>query len=186
MCPDAGEVTLLLKAMQSGDPTASEKLLPLVYNELHRLATSYMRRERGDHTLQPTALINETYLRLIGETTTNFQNRAHFIGFAGHVMRHVLVDHARAHKASMRGGKLRRVELEEGIAISKERSGEILVLDEALNELEKVSPRQAKVVELRYFAGLSVEEIASMLEIGPRSVEREWASARVWLFERMR
>jgi RNA polymerase sigma-70 factor (ECF subfamily) len=185
MCPDAGEVTLLLKAMQSGDPTASEKLLPLVYEELHRLAKSYMRRERGDHTLQPTALINETYLRLIGDTT-NFQNRAHFIGFAAHVMRHVLVDHARAHKAGMRGGNLRRVELEEGVAISKERSGEILVLDEALNELEKVSPRQAKVVELRYFAGLSVEEIASMLEIGPRSVEREWASARVWLFERMR
>ena len=185
MCPDAGEVTLLLKAMQSGDPTASEKLLPLVYNELHRLAKSYMRRERGDHTLQPTALINETYLRLIGDTT-NFQNRAHFIGFAAHVMRHVLVDHARAHKAGMRGGNLRRVELEEGIAISNERSGEMLVLDEALNELEKVSPRQAKVVELRYFAGLSVEEIASMLQIGPRSVEREWASARVWLFERMR
>ena len=185
MCPDAGEVTLLLKAMQSGDPTASEKLLPLVYKELHRLATSYMRRERGDHTLQPTALINEAYLRLIGGTT-NFQNRAHFIGFAAHVMRHVLVDHARAHKAGMRGGNLRRVELEEGIAISKERSGEILVLDEALNELEKVSPRQAKVVELRYFAGLSVEEIASMLEITPRSVEREWASARIWLFERMR
>ena len=185
MCPDAGEVTLLLKAMQSGDPTASEKLLPLVYKELHRLATSYMRRERGDHTLQPTALINETYLRLIGDTT-NFQNRAHFIGFAAQVMRHVLVDHARAHKAGMRGGNLRRVELEEGIAISKERSGEMLVLDEALNELEKVSPRQAKVEELRYFAGLSVEEIASMLEIAPRSVEREWASARVWLFERMR
>jgi RNA polymerase sigma-70 factor (ECF subfamily) len=185
MCPDAGEVTLLLKAMQSGDPTASEKLLPLVYEELHRLAKSYMRRERGDHTLQPTALINETYLRLIGDTT-NFQNRAHFIGFAAQVMRHVLVDHARAHNAAMRGGNLRRVELEEGVAISKERSGEILALDEALNELEKVSPRQAKVVELRYFAGLSVEEIASMLEIGPRSVEREWASARVWLFERMR
>jgi RNA polymerase sigma-70 factor, ECF subfamily len=185
MCPDAGEVTLLLKAMQSGDPTASEKLLPLVYKELHRLAESYMRRERGDHTLQPTALINETYLRLIGDTT-NFQNRAHFIGFAAQVMRHVLVDHARAHNAAMRGGNLRRVELEEGVAISKERSGEILALDEALNELEKVSPRQAKVVELRYFAGLSVEEIASMLEIGPRSVEREWASARVWLFERMR
>jgi RNA polymerase sigma-70 factor (ECF subfamily) len=185
MCPDAGEVTLLLKAMQSGDPTASEKLLPLVYKELHRLATSYMRRERSDHTLQPTALINETYLRLIGDTT-DFQNRAHFIGFAAHVMRHVLVDHARAHKAGLRGGNLRRVELEEGIAISKERSGEMLVLDEALNELEKVSPRRAKVVELRYFAGLSVEEIASMLEIGPRSVEREWALARVWLFERMR
>ena len=185
MCPDAGEVTLLLKAMQSGDPTASEKLLPLVYKELHRLATSYMRRERGDHTLQPTALLNETYLRLIGDTT-NFQNRAHFIGFAAHVMRHVLVDHARAHKAAIRGGNLQRVEFEEGLAISKERSNEMLALDDALSALEEVNPRQAKVVELRYFAGLSVEEIAAILKIGPRSVEREWASARVWLFERMR
>jgi RNA polymerase sigma-70 factor (ECF subfamily) len=185
MCADHGEVTLLLKAMQSGDPTAGEKLLPLVYNELHRLAESYMRRERADHTLQPTALINETYLRLTGDTT-NWQNRAHFIGVAANIMRHVLVDHARAHKAAIRGGNLQRVEFEEGIAISKERSSEMLVLDDALNELEKVNPRQAKVVELRYFAGLSVEEIAAILKIGSRSVEREWASARVWLFERIR
>jgi RNA polymerase sigma-70 factor, ECF subfamily len=177
MCADHGEVTLLLKAMQSGDPTASEKLLPLVYNELHRLAESYMRRERPGHTLQPTALINETYLRLTGDTV-NWQNRAHFIGVAANIMRHVLVDHARAHKAAMRGGNLQRVEFEEGIAISRERSSEMLVLDEALNELEKVNPRQ--------FAGLSVEEIAAILKIGPRSVEREWASARVWLFERIR
>jgi RNA polymerase sigma-70 factor (ECF subfamily) len=185
MCADNGEVTLLLKAMQSGDPTASEKLLPLVYNELHRLAASYMRRERGDHTLQPTALINETYLRLTGDTI-NWQNRAHFIGVAANIMRRVLVDHARAHKAGMRGGDLQRVELEEGIAISQERSSEMIVLDDALKELEKVNPRQAKVVELRYFAGLSVEEIAAALQIGARSVEREWAAARVWLFERIR
>jgi RNA polymerase sigma-70 factor, ECF subfamily len=185
MCAGNGEVTLLLNAMQGGDLTATEKLLPLVYNELHRLAASYMRRERADHTLQPTALINETYLRLTGDTI-NWQNRAHFIGVAANIMRRVLVDHARAHKAGMRGGNLQRVELEEGIAITKERSNEMLVLDDALNELEKVNPRQAKVVELRYFAGLSVEEIAAILQIGPRSVEREWASARVWLFERIR
>ncbi len=185
MCADNGEVTLLLKAMQSGDAAASEKLLPLVYNELHRVAESYMRRERADHTLQPTALINETYLRLTGDTI-NWQNRAHFIGVAANIMRHVLVDHARAHKAAMRGGNLQRVELEEGLAISKERSSEMLALDDALNELGKVNPRQAKIVELRYFAGLSVEEVAAILEIGPRSVEREWASARVWLFEKIR
>jgi RNA polymerase sigma-70 factor (ECF subfamily) len=185
MDAENGEVTLLLKAMQSGDSTASEKLLPLVYKELHRLAESYMRRERGDHTLQPTALINETYLRLTGDTI-HWQNRAHFIGVAANIMRRVLVDHARAHKAGVRGGNLQRVELEEGIAISKERSSEMLILDDALNELEKVNPRQAKVVELRYFAGLSLEEIAATLEMGARSVEREWASARVWLFERMR
>jgi RNA polymerase sigma factor (TIGR02999 family) len=182
---DQGEVTLLLRAMQSGDPTASEKLLPLVYNELHRLAKSYMRRERPNHTLQPTALINETYLRLTGDTI-NWQNRAHFVGVAANIMRRVLVDHARAHKAGIRGGNLQRVEFEEGIAISKERSNEMLQLDDALNKLEEVNPRQAKVVELRYFGGLSVEEIAAILNIGPRTVEREWASARVWLFERMR
>jgi RNA polymerase sigma factor (TIGR02999 family) len=185
MCADKGEVTLLLNAMQNGDPTATEKLLPLVYTELHRLAASYMGRERAGHTLQPTALINETYLRLTGDTI-NWQNRAHFIGVAANIMRRVLVDHARAHKAGMRGGNLQRVELEEGLAITKERSSEMLVLDDALHELEKVNPRQAKVVEMRYFAGLSVEEIAAILQIGPRSVEREWASARVWLFERMR
>jgi RNA polymerase sigma factor (TIGR02999 family) len=185
MGADQGEVTLLLKAMQSGDPTASEKLLPLVYNELHRLAASYMRRERPNHTLQPTALINETYLRLTGKTI-NWQNRSHFVGVAANIMRRVLVDHARAHKAGIRGGNLQRVEFEEGIAISKERSTEMLLLDEALNKLEEVNPRQAKVVELRYFGGLSVEEIAAILNVGPRSVERDWASARVWLFERIR
>ena len=185
MGADQGEVTLLLKAMQGGDPTASEKLLPLVYNELHRLAESYMRRERPNHTLQPTALINETYLRLTGDTI-NWQNRGHFVGVAANIMRRVLVDHARAHKAGIRGGNLQRVELEEGVAISKERSTEMLLLDDALNKLEEVNPRQAKVVELRYFGGLSVEEIAAILNIGPRSVEREWASARVWLFERIR
>ena len=136
MCADKGEVTLLLNAMQSGDPTATEKLLPLVYTELHRLAASYMRRERPGHTLQPTALINETYLRLTGDTI-NWQNRAHFIGVAANIMRRVLVDHARAHKAGMRGGNLQRVELEEGLAIAKERSSEMLVLDDALQRTRK-------------------------------------------------
>lgn len=184
MRADDGEVTLLLKAMKSGDHTASEKLLPLVYSELHRLAKSYMRRERPDHTLQPTALINEAYLRLAGDTT-DWQNHAHFIGVAANVMRRVLVDHARMHKAGMRGGDFRRVQFEEGLAISKERSDEMLALDDALNELEKLSPRQAKVVELRYFAGLSVEEIGVIMKIAPRSIQRDWAWARAWLFKRM-
>ena len=185
MCAEKGEVTLLLNAMQGGDPAATEKLLPLVYDELHRLAKSYMGRERAGHTLQPTALIHETYLRLTGKSI-DWQNQAHFIAVAANVMRRVLVDHARAHNAGMRGGNRVRVELEEGLAISQERSSEMLALDDALNELEKLSPRQAKVVEMRYFAGLSLEEIAAILQIGPRSVEREWASARVWLFEKMR
>ncbi len=184
MCPEDGEVTLLLRAMKSGDQTASEKLLPLVYQELHRLAKAYMRRERPDHTLQPTALINEAYLRLAGDTT-DWQNHSHFIAVAANVMRRVLVDHARMHNAGIRGGGLQRVEFEEGIAISSERSAEMIALDDALDELEKVNPRQAKVVELRYFAGLSVDEIGAILKIAPRSIQRDWASARVWLFERM-
>jgi RNA polymerase sigma-70 factor, ECF subfamily len=185
MTSDDGEVTQLLKAMTSGDPTAADRLLPLVYSELHRLAASYMRRERQDHTLQPTALINEAYLRLAGDGV-DWRNREHFIGVAANVMRRVLVDHARAHNAEMRGGGLRRVELEESVAISVERAEEILSLDEALVRLTEVNPRQAKVVELRYFGGLSIEQIAAVLAIAPRSVKRDWALARIWLFKALR
>jgi RNA polymerase sigma-70 factor (ECF subfamily) len=182
MGADAGEVTLLLRAMKKGNEAAAEKLLPLVYQELHRLARSYMRRERPEHTLQPTALINEAYLRLAHDNI-DWQSRQHFIGVAANVMRRVLVDHARAHNAAMRGGELERVELDEGLALSQERSQEMLALHEALSHLEAVNPRQAKVVELRYFAGLSVEEIAGILEMSPRSVKRDWALARIWLFK---
>jgi RNA polymerase sigma factor (TIGR02999 family) len=184
MCPDKGEVTLLLRAMKDGDPSAGEKLLPLVYRELHRLAEHYMRRERPDHTLQPTALINEAYLRLAGDAQ-NLQNREHFIAVAATVMRRILVDHARAHRAEMRGGGLERVEFDEGLAIFPERSGELLALDDALEQLEKLNPRQARVVELRYFAGLSFEEIASILQLALRSVKRDWAMARIWLYKKM-
>jgi RNA polymerase sigma-70 factor, ECF subfamily len=185
MTRDGGDVTQLLKAMASGDPAAGERLLPLVYAELHRLASSYMRRERQDHTLQPTALVNEAYLRLAGDEV-DWQNRQHFIGVAARVMRRVLVDHARTHNAAMRGGGLKRVDLEEGVAISKERSEEILSLDEALKRLTELNPRQAQVVELRYFGGLSVEEIGGILGIAPRSVKRDWALARIWLYEQLR
>jgi len=185
MTSDGGDVTQLLRAMTSGDPAAADRLLPLVYSELHRLAASYMRRERQDHTLQPTALINEAYLRLAGDDV-NWQSREHFIGVAAHVMRRVLVDYARAHKAKMRGGELRRVELDEGLAISEERTEEMLTLDEALNRLMEVNPRQAKVVELRYFGGLSIEQIAAVLAISLRSVKRDWALARIWLFKAIR
>jgi RNA polymerase sigma-70 factor (ECF subfamily) len=173
-----------LRAMKNGDEHAAEQLLPLVYNELHRLARSYMRRERADHTLQPTALINEAYLRLARENV-DWQSRQHFIGFAANVMRHLLVDHARAHNAAMRAGDLERVELDEGFMVSKERSNEVIALHDALGTLEGVDPRQAKVVELRYFGGFSVEEIGEILEMSPRSVKRHWALARIWLFKHM-
>jgi RNA polymerase sigma-70 factor, ECF subfamily len=184
MANDDGDVTQLLKAMTTGDPGAADRLLPLVYAELHRLASSYMRRERPDHTLQPTALINEAYLRLARDDV-DWQNREHFIGVAANVMRRVLIDSARAHKAEMRGGDLKRVEFDEGVAISLERSEELLSLDDALNRLMELNPRQAKVVELRYFGGLSVEQIAGILAIAPRSVKRDWALARIWLFRQL-
>ena len=185
MCADGGQVTVLLKAMKGGDKTAAEQLLPLVYSELHRLARSYMHRERVDHTLQPTALINEAYLRLARENV-DWQSRQHFIGVAANVMRRLLVDHARAHNAEMRSGGLQRVELEDGFMVSTERSAEVLALHDALTALEKVDPRQAKVVELRYFGGFSLEEIGDLMEISPRTVKRHWALARIWLLKRMK
>jgi RNA polymerase sigma-70 factor, ECF subfamily len=185
MSADDGQVTLLLKAMKNGDESAAGKLLPLVYDELHRLAKSYMQRERPDHTLQPTALINEAYLRLV-RGSVDWQGRQHFIGVAANVMRRLLVDHARAHNAEMRAGGLERVELEEGLTVSSEQSSEVLALHEALTTLEGLDPRQAKVVELRYFGGFSVEEIGDILEMSPRSVKRHWALARIWLLKEMK
>ena len=182
MTIDQGKVTVLLKAMRAGDGKAENDLLPLVYQELHRLAQSYMRRERPDHTLQPTALIHEAYLRLAGQDV-DWKNREHFIGVAAHVMRRVLVDHARAHRASVRGGDRRRVDLEEGVAVSAERSDEVLLVDAALERLAKTNLRQARVVELRYFGGLSMEEIAAVLSISLRSAKRDWSLARIWLFQ---
>jgi RNA polymerase sigma-70 factor, ECF subfamily len=180
-----GEVTRLLKAMNAGDATAGEQLFPLVYHELHRIAAAYMRRERPDHTLQATALIHEAYLRLVGEEI-DWQDRGHFIGLAAHVMRRVLVDYARQHRAQRRDGGLKRVEMDDNIAISPERLDEVLFLDEAMERLVKKSPRQARVVELRYFGGLSVDQVAAMLGVAPRSVKRDWTLARIFLYRELR
>jgi RNA polymerase sigma factor (TIGR02999 family) len=181
---EKGQVTQLLKAMAKGDRDAADKLLPLVYAELHRLASSYMRNERPDHTLQATALINEAYLRLAREDT-DWNSREHFIGVAANVMRRVLVDYARAHRAEQRGGGLKRVEMQDDLAISAEKLDQVEALDEALSTLEEHNPRQGKVVELRYFGGLSVEQIASLLGVSPRSVKRDWSLARIWLFREL-
>ena len=182
---DNGQVTQLLKAMHAGDAQAAESLLPLVYAELHRLAKGYMRRGRPDHTLQATTLINDAYLKLVGEDI-DWNSRAHFIGLAANVMRRVLVDYARAHNAEQRGGGLQRVEMQDELAISAAQLDEVEHLDEALKKLEKENPRQARVVELRYFGGLSVEQIGALLQIAPRSVKRDWALARIWLFRELR
>lgn len=179
-----GEVTRLLKAMRAGDGTAADHLLPLVYAELHRIAEAYMRRERPGHTLQATALINEAYLRLVGEDI-DWGNRGHFIGLAAHVMRRVLVDYARQHNAERRGAGLQRVEMKDNLAISPERLDEVLLLDTALSRLKEKSPRQAQVVELRYFGGLSVEQIAAILAVAPRSVKRDWSLARMFLYREL-
>ncbi|HEX5284228.1 MAG TPA: ECF-type sigma factor [Bryocella sp.] len=185
MDDDRGQTTRLLKAMHAGDAAAAEQLLPLVYAELHRIANACMRRERPDHTLQPTALINEAYLRLV-QQDVDWNDRAHFVGFAAHVMRRVLVDYARARNTDQRGGKMERVELQDQFAISPERLDEVSLLDEALERLEKNNPRQAKVVELRYFGGLSMEQIGAIIGIAPRSVKRDWALARIWLYEELK
>ncbi|HTW77910.1 MAG TPA: ECF-type sigma factor [Terracidiphilus sp.] len=180
MKADPGEVTLLLRAMHDGDPGAADRLLPLIYTELHRVARAHMRRERPDHTLQPTALIHEAYLRLVGEDV-EWNSRAHFIGVAAHVMRQVLVDYARAHQAERRAGGLRRVAMRDDLAISPNRLDEVLSLDEALGRLASAHARRARIVELRYFGGLSVEEIADIVGVAPRSVKRDWALARIAL-----
>jgi len=185
MDPNPGEVTQLLKAMHDGNSAAADRLLPLVYSELHRLAQAYMRRERPDHTLQATALINEAYLRLIGEDI-DWNSRAHFIGLAAHVMRQVLVDYARQHNAERRAGGLRRVEMHDDLAISPDRLDEVASVDQALTQLATQNPRQARVGELRYFGGLSVEQIAKVLDVSPRSIKRDWSLARIWLFRQMR
>jgi RNA polymerase sigma factor (TIGR02999 family) len=177
-------VTRLLKAMNAGDAAAGEQLLPLVYKELHRIAEAYMRRERPDHTLQATALINEAYLRLVGENI-DWNSRGHFIGVAAHVMRRVLVDYARQHNAERRAGGLQRVEMEDNLAISPDRLDEVIFLDTALTKLKEKSPRQAQVVELKYFGGLSVEQIAATLDVAPRSVKRDWSLARMFLYREL-
>ncbi len=180
-----GEVTQLLKAMHAGDPGAADRLLPLVYSELHRLAQAYMRRERPDHTLQATALINEAYIRLAGDDI-DWSSRGQFIGLAAHVMRQVLVDYARQHRAGRRAGGLHRVEMHDDLAISPDRLDEVASIDEALTRLAEANPRQARVVELRYFGGLPVDQIARILEVSPRSVKRDWSLARIALFRHLR
>lgn len=182
-----GEVTALLKRLKAGDQDVSEKLIPLVIDELRRLARHYMRNERVGHTLQPTALVNEAYLRLAGYKRMDWQSRAHFIGVAASVMRQILIDYARKKRAAKRGGDETDMPLDERVGmLSKQQSAEILDLDRALEQLEKMSPRQAKIVEMRYFGGLSVEETAEALGVSAITVKRDWAVARAWLKSRLR
>lgn len=185
LAPDPGRVTRLLQSWSDGDLQALEELSGLVYADLHRLAESYLRRERPGHTLQPTALIHESFLRLLAGAPKDWEGKAHFYGIAARVMRQVLVEHARRHRAGKRGGSAVRVSLDEGIAASPARNVDFEDLDEALEELGRLDERQARIVELRFFAGLGVEETAASLGLSAATVKREWATARAWLNRRL-
>jgi RNA polymerase sigma factor (TIGR02999 family) len=179
--PSTHEVTQLLVAWSAGDEAALEKLTPLVYQELRRLAKRYMARENPGHTLQPTALVNEAYLRLIEQKHVQWRNRAHFFGISAQLMRRILVDMARARQYGKRGGKARKVSLDEALVVSKERGEDLVALDDALESLAAIDPRKSRVVELRFFGGLSVEETAEVLQVSPVTVMRDWKMAKVWL-----
>jgi RNA polymerase sigma-70 factor, ECF subfamily len=180
------DVTELLLEWRRGDRDALDRLTPLVYDELRRLAHRYMRNERGGHTLETTALVNEAYLRLAGQQRVEWQDRAHFFAVTAQVMRHVLIDHARRRHYAKRGGdQAQQVPLEEAHAMAAERAAELVALDEALEKLAQLDPRKGRVVELRYFGGLSLEETAAVLEISVMTVRRDWRAARAWLYKEM-
>jgi len=176
------DVTVLLAASSSGDKEAMDKLLPLVYDELRRLAQSHLRRERPGHTLQSTALVHEAYLRLVDQKQVQWHGRAHFFALASQMIRRILVDHARAHKAGKRGAGAQNLSLDEALAIPGKRDLDLIALDDALTGLAALDPQQSRIVELRFFGGLSIEETAEVVGLSTATVNREWASARAWLF----
>ncbi len=176
------EVIQLLAQWSNGDKSAFDKLMPLIHDELRRLAHRYMRREHPGHTLQTTALVNETYLKLTNRENIHWQNRAHFFAIAAQAMRSILVDHARSHAYAKRGGGAPRVVLDEALTVSPEVAAEVVALDDALKELAKLDPEQSRIVELRFFGGLTIEETAEVLRISSATVKREWNTARAWLY----
>jgi RNA polymerase sigma factor (TIGR02999 family) len=181
MPPTSHDVTQLLIEWSNGDRAALDKLMPLVHGELRQMAKRHMARQRGGHTLQTTALINEAFLKLVGQQEKHWQNRSHFFGVAARAMRCILVDYARSKQYAKRGAGARQVSLDEALTVSEERAAELVALDDALEELAKVDPRKCRVVELRYFGGLSVEETAEALKVSAVTVMRDWSMAKAWL-----
>ena len=175
------EVTQLLRDWSNGDKAALDKLMPLVYEELRRLAHHHMRRERPGHSLQTTAIVNEAYLQLIDQRDVQWQNRAHFFGIAAHLMRRVLAGYARSRHCAKRGGGARQVSLNEAIIVSEERAADMVALDDALNSLANIDERKSRIVEMRFFGGLSIEETAEVLGVSPGTVMRDWTLAKAWL-----
>jgi RNA polymerase sigma factor (TIGR02999 family) len=185
MAPGSHEITQLLQDWNDGDQTAIDKLMPLVYDELHRLARQYMRRERPGNTLQTSALVNEAYMRLVDQKKIHWGSRSHFFGIAARLMRQILVDQARRRNFAKRGGGAIRVTLDEASMVTTEQSGNVVALDEALTILEKTDPRKGRIVELRFFGGLSIEETAKVMQVSPGTVMRDWTFARAWLKKQM-
>jgi RNA polymerase sigma factor (TIGR02999 family) len=180
------EVTELLVRFREGDRQAEAQLIPLIYDELRRLASAYLYRERGDHTLQPTALVHEAFLRMARGDQPQWQSRSHFFGVAARLMRQILVDHARKHQSLKRGGAGERSPLEDDLLVySTQKSAELLALDEALERLAHQDERQSRIVEMKFFAGLDIDDIAKVLEVSPRTVKRDWTMARAWLHQEM-
>jgi RNA polymerase sigma factor (TIGR02999 family) len=185
MTPAPQELSQLLRAWSDGDKTAFDKLMPLVYEELRRMAKRHMDRQQVGHTLQTTALIHEAYLRLVDQSEVHWQNRAHFFGVAATAMRHILVDHARTRQAAKRGGAAQLVSLDEAGAVSVEQAAELVALDDALQSLAAFDQRKSQVVEMKYFGGLTVEETAEVLQVSPETVARDWRLARTWLLREL-
>lgn len=182
----AAHVQQLFERLRTGDQAALTELTPTLYGELHRIATRHLRGERSNHTLQPTALVHEAYMKLIDQNRVQWQNRAHFFGIAAQVMRRILMDHARKHQADKRGGEFEKLPIEEEILIvSQDKSSELIALDEALDELAKVDPDKAKIVELRYFGGLSIEETAEVMGVSVPTINRHWKMAKAWLYSQV-
>jgi RNA polymerase sigma factor (TIGR02999 family) len=181
MASSAKEITQMLVEWSNGRQEVLEELMPLVYDELRRLAAHHLRHERPDHTLQPTALVHEAYLRLIDQAQVRWQNRAHFFGIAANLMRQILVNHALSHRAAKRGGTALRVTLDDAAGLPKEQGLDLVALDEAVTRLAALGPQQGRIVELRFFGGLSIEETAEVLRISPATVKREWTMAKAWL-----
>jgi len=181
----SSEVTELLVRWRGGDREALDALLPLVYDELRRIARHYLQSERSGHTLQSTALVNEAYVRMVAQDFPEWQSRAHFFAVAAQLMRQILVDYARSHRASKRGGNVYKVTLDEAVGQPVKTDVDILALDEALKELAEMDPQQSRVVELKFFAGLSIEHTAEVLGVSPSTVKRDWVTARAWLYREL-
>jgi len=179
------DVTELLIEWSNGDKAALDKLMPLIHEELRRLAHHYMSHERPGHTLQTTALVNEAYLRLVNRKGVHWQNRAHFFAIAATLMRSLLVDHARSHAYAKRGGDARKITIDEAMIVSQERAAEVVALDDVLKQLANFDPQQSRIVELRFFGGLTIDETAEVLGLSPATIKREWSTARAWLYREL-